>query len=325
MKDNNDIANTKDSELINIEHKKYDVEISLGSPKGGVMIADKFYPNILVRNYWRWLTGMLNDATAPMTDIADIDRAVATNEVLIAAGWAATLEFGTSVTAAAYTQNKLFASDDSTEGSLSAWAKTVLTDEIVLSISRTAATGNAREMCIQQRMYPDAFYMLSRVVPGTPPTTGQLVTYKMRIPRPWVGLYADWMLGVLTGTQVSSKDTSSSIFTMKMYVTAMVAGPVRLYIGTGTGAHAWTDFALTAPQRMTETYTRILNATDTTLVVSGFIKPTSAVTVGEVGVIGYIFDTAGVGREVLLARKVLPTPITVAANAIFTVKMDVTA
>lgn len=322
--------NITNNELINMKDMKYDVNISLTPQRGSVMIAGKLYPNMLVSNYWRILTGILRNVNVNCTDIVNAYPLLQTASRFKAVNWAATLEFGTNNSVVTYSQYALLGSDDSVEGSSGVWTKDVLTDEIVLSLSKTVATNALKEIALYSQFYNTAdgvlTIMLARVVPDTPPTMGQTVDYRLKIQKPWLNNFGELLYGVIRGQNASMKDSAGATMTARMVTTGpIIGGPLRLWVGTGAVAQTWTDFALTTPQRMTETYTHILDTNNTSLVVSGFYKPVASVTITEIGVSTYIYDTASILHDVLLVRYVLPTPISVPAGEAFTASVQITS
>lgn len=141
---------------------------------------------------------------------------------------------------------------------------------------------------------------------------GKLV-YK-RKSKSLLGNFARYFYGVLVDANMGDVKTIAGTTITLRSAGDVNASAIVIVVGTGTTPVTPGDYVLTNQTELSTMFIEQEFETYGHLIVQGMRTATAAESWSEIGFIQTVFDTAGATYKVLLARDVLPSPITLAAG-----------
>jgi hypothetical protein len=158
--------------------------------------------------------------------------------------------------------------------------------------------------------------MLGRTLLSVP-GSGYNVYYDVILKAPFLNNSAYYVLGLLTNTNQDLVDRAGTTFTARTSVDFQ-SGGLFLIIGTSNSPFDFATYDLTNPVILTSIGSLFYSVRSYVMyIVSGAIRLSAMLSIGEIGFAQNIYDTGGYLHGTLLGRIPLTTPISRSAGDLF--------
>jgi len=273
--------------------------------------------NLLVYNFWALLLGSLADATISFVDTSGYTTTLRSNNDPSAVS--AYITFGLSTDPPAFSQIALGSRNTALEGATISPAVVSESDKIRLRFGRVSA-GAISEVGLYQGLYDTSGTaypaMLGRTL-LTVPGSGYNVYYDVILKAPFLNNSAYYLYGLLTNTNQNLVDRAGITFTARSSGDVQ-SGGLFLIIGTSNSPFDFATYNLTDPVTLTTIGSLFYSARSYVMyIVSGAIRLSASMSIGEIGFAQNIYDTSGNLHGVLLGRIPLTTLISRSSGDVF--------
>jgi len=302
--------------------RKPDIHVLIpleASIKGVIDTGLHVYRNLLVRNWWRLVYGLLRGSNVSMTRT---DGYVETMRVAGTYPCSVTyVYFGNGDTPPSWDDYWLSGSATGNGDTVSPnYSETA--SQAKLEFGRQVNAEGVREVVLYQSAYNTSGYcrnvMYARRVLASEPAVGSTVKHSILIGSPWTRQFMCELYAMLAytdfGSTVGCKDINGNSFDVRH--TAPYGGAVTMYLGTGTAGWSLGDYVLTDAFTIPQQYLSAVESGYLYLTTIGVKRVEADVTIGELGWYNYIYDAGGQKHQCLVNRVVLDSPLTKHANEI---------
>jgi len=265
--------------------------------------------NLLVYNFWALLLGSFADTGIGFTTIGGGDYTLRTYSDFNAGS--AFVTFGTGTTTPDFSQYALASRNTAIEGSAISPTTILESDKRRIRFGRVSA-GAISEVGLYQSLYDISGYshdaMLGRTLLSVP-GSGYNVYYDVILKAPFLDNALYYLYGILTNTDQKLVDRVGSTFTARTSGDVQ-SGGLYLIIGTSNSPFDFATYDLANPVVLTSA-SNMFHALRSyvMLIVSGAIRLSASMSIGEIGFAQNIYDTGGGLHGTLLGRIPLTTPI----------------
>jgi hypothetical protein len=273
--------------------------------------------NILVYNFWALLLGSLADAYLDAVSIGGVTFSL--RSVSDPNAGSAYLAFGTSTVSPDFSQYALGSRNTALEGATISPTVISESDKRRVRFGRVSA-GAISEVGLYQDLYDTGAYtrtfMLGRTLLSVP-GSGYNVYYDVILKAPFLDNSAYYVLGILSNTNQNLVDRVGSTFSARTSGDVQ-SGGLFLIIGTSNSPFGFATYDLANPVVLTSVNNLFYSARSyVMLIVSGVIRLSTSMNIGEIGFAQNIYDAGGSLHGTLLGRIPLTTPISRSAGDIF--------
>jgi len=265
--------------------------------------------NLLVYNFWALLIGSFADTNIGFTITSGTDLTLRT--VSDPNSNSAFVTFGASTVSPDFSQYALGSRNTAIEGSVISPTTILESDKRRLRFGRVSA-GVISEVGLYQSLYETGGYsretMLGRTLLSVP-GSGYNVYYDVILKAPFLNNASYYLYGILTNTDQKLVDRVGSTFTARTSGDVQGSG-LFLIIGTSNSPFDFATYDLANPVVLTSAGNLFYSVRSYVMyIVSGAIRLSASMNIGEIGFAQNIFDTSGYLHGVLLGRIPLATPI----------------
>jgi len=282
---------------------------------GGKTVADR-----LLKNFWTLLIGLTVYSNMTITDVfGNVVTARITGD--IATGGSRriyTCSDNVEATFKAYSCSTVetFSSEDS-------WSLYTSGNNSVFEVVKTASKA-ANSSLLAFGLNDTGSYgriiAVSHVLQSIRPSAQ--VVHRLVAATPFLFNLLAALRAIYHGTNSQSVVDVSGVTVYLRGSTTILAGPARLYLGTGTNPVSPTDYTLTNPTLLSTAVYYTLTDTYARIDIYGSIYPNVDTTFTEVGLAWRLYDTGGQARDVLIMRYLLPQPLTAKAGKVYTIRLS---
>jgi hypothetical protein len=265
--------------------------------------------NLLVYNFWALLLGSLADANIDAVQISAYTYALRSSSD--PSTGSAYVVFGTGTTPPDFSQISLVSRSTSYEGSAISPAVIKESDKRRIRFGRVTL-GAIYEVGLYQNLYDTGgtarLSMLGRTL-LTVPGSGYNVYYDVIFKAPFLDNALYYLYGILTDSNQSLVERAGSSFTARTSGDAQ-SGGLFMLIGTSNSPFDFGSYDLANPVILSSISSLFYSARSYVMyIVSGAIRLSESMNIGEIGFAQNIYDTGGSLHGTLLGRIPLTTPI----------------
>jgi hypothetical protein len=277
--------------------------------------------NILVYNFWALVQAYLADTTVYWVIESGTSYLLRSNGDVNSGS--AYVGFGSGTSGESYNNIALGSRNTSLEGATLTPTVIQESDKRRLRFGRTA-NGSATEVGLYQPLFNtnSNWYtsLLGRRVFAVP-GAGYNVYYDVIIYPPFLDNFVYYLFGLLTDSNQQVVNLGGGTITARTSGDAN-ASATYLQVGSSDSSFSFSTYSLANPVTLSTghlfSYNTLVYVTN---YITGTARLSSAMTINEVGLVQNIIDASGNPSPVLLARIVLPAPITKSAGDSVTISV----
>jgi len=265
--------------------------------------------NLLVYNFWALFAGLLADkGVDTVLTSGSSGYAYAAGDVNAGSAY---VTFGIGTTTPDFSQYALASRNTALEGSAISPAVVSESDKRRLRFGRVTL-GAISEVGLFQALKDASGSIFTAMLGRTllsVPGSGYNVYYDVILKAPFLDNSAYYLFGILTDTNQNLVNRIGATFTARTSGDSQ-SGGLYLIIGTSNSPFDFATYDLANPVTLTSAYSLFYSIRSyVMLIVSGAIRLSTSMSIGEIGFAQNIYDTGGSIYSVLLGRIPLTTPI----------------